>query len=255
MKIIKIETLWPEPENFMLDREDTGNEYIFVHFITPVHLFINHSFASFPSGVCILYNKHSHQKFLSKDCRLIHDWCHITGNLDGIIEKYGFKYGEPYVVTDSHPITSVMQKIKYETLRADVFSEKAIKLAFEELIINIIRTSLKDRGKQINDRVKERFTYLRSKISAEYNHDWTVEKMAAEVNLSSSRFYTLYNEIFGISPKQDLQSMRIEHAKTLLLQNKYLVREIAEMTGYKNQYHFIRQFKKQTGKTPGSYFD
>ena len=77
--------------------------------------------------------------------------------------------------------------------------------------------------------------------------------MAECVNLSQSRFYALYKEIFGISPNADLQAIRIEHAKTLLLQNKYLIREIAEMTGYTNQYHFIRRFREYTGTTPGKF--
>ena len=67
------------------------------------------------------------------------------------------------------------------------------------------------------------------------------------------QFYKIYKEIFGISPKKYLQEIRIEHAKTLLMQNKYMIREIAEMTGYKNQYHFIRQFKEYTGITPGKF--
>jgi len=29
------------------------------------------------------------------------------------------------------------------------------------------------------------------------------------------------------------------------------IAKVAELTGYTNQYHFIRQFKQITGKTPG----
>lgn len=92
----------------------------------------------------------------------------------------------------------------------------------------------------INPTVLKRFSKLRSKINLTYNEDWDVGKMAAEVNLSTSRFYKIYKEIFGVSPKKYLQDIRIEHAKLLLLQGKYMIRDIAEMVGYKNQYHFIR---------------
>lgn len=63
----------------------------------------------------------------------------------------------------------------------------------------------------------------------------------------------LYRQIFGISPKKDLQNVRIEHAKLLLSKGDCTVKEIAEMIGYDTEYYFIRKFKEITGKTPGHY--
>ena len=47
---------------------------------------------------------------------------------------------------------------------------------------------------------------------------------------------------------------KIEYAKSLLLSNKrYSLPQVAEMLGYNDQYHFIRQFKTHTGVTPKEY--
>ena len=67
-----------------------------------------------------------------------------------------------------------------------------------------------------------------------------------------AQFYDLYKEFFGISPKKDLQTVRIEHAINLLKSN-ISVKECAEQIGYKNEYYFIRKFKEITGQTPGHY--
>ena len=86
----------------------------------------------------------------------------------------------------------------------------------------------------------------------DYKRDWSIDEMAELVHLSASRFFTLYKNIFGVSPKEDLLKSRIQHAEMLLSQG-YSVKEVATLSGFSNQYNFIRQFKKLTGQTPGKY--
>ena len=90
-------------------------------------------------------------------------------------------------------------------------------------------------------------------MSEKYQEKWTVERMAKKAYMSTPYFYILYKSRFGISPKRDLQQVRIEQAKNLLLQKKLSVKEIAVAVGYENEYYFIRKFKEQTGITPGKY--
>lgn len=254
MKITRIRSLWPEDNDFIIDRENIGNQYIFVHFLSPVKIYLNGNIISADEGSCILYDKFSHQKMYPDDCSLLHDWFHIEGDMNEIVGKYGFSYNKIYTVSNGSKITKIVQALENEYNAENVFSEKLIAIKIEELIISVIRGSGEnERNNYINSDMQKSFYKLRSKINLTYNEDWDVDKMAAEVNLSPSRFYRIYKELFGISPKKYLNEIRIEHAKTLLMQNKYMIKEIAEMAGYKNQYHFIRQFKDYTGTTPGKY--
>ena len=99
----------------------------------------------------------------------------------------------------------------------------------------------------------KRFSALRQQFQAHFKGDFSVADMASTVNLSPSRFHSLYKQIFGISPKKDFLNLRIEHAKKLMQNGNYSIREVAELAGYSNQYHFIRQFKEVTGTTPGKF--
>ena len=47
-------------------------------------------------------------------------------------------------------------------------------------------------------------------------------------------------------------SYRISRAKTLLAQG-YAISQVAHNTGYADQSHLIRHFKRITGVTPGQY--
>ena len=250
MRITKIKSLWHETDNFELERADTGDEYIFLHYLTPVTVILNGEAVAAPPGSCILYNKNSFQKFSSGDGELVHDWFHIEGNMDSTLSKYGFEYNTIYTVSSSSEITEIIKSIESEFLMNDIFNRELTELKIQELILKILRSSGASRNPLISWEQRQRFLEARHEISAAYNEDWTVEKMAELVHLSQSRFYKVYHDIFSVSPKKDLQLMRIEHAKMLLLQNRYTVAEVAQMTGYTNPYHFIRQFRELCGETP-----
>lgn len=95
---------------------------------------------------------------------------------------------------------------------------------------------------------------MRQRVLSNPQQKWTVSQMAELVSLSVSRFHTVYKTLFGTSPMQDLIEAKIEYAKSLLLTHGDLpLPQIAEMLGYNDQYHFIRQFRAETGITPGAY--
>lgn len=50
-----------------------------------------------------------------------------------------------------------------------------------------------------------------------------------------------------------IRKLRIEKAIQLLADSKYSLTEIAYLTGFSDQSHFTRIFRKQTGKNPSSY--
>ena len=78
--------------------------------------------------------------------------------------------------------------------------------------------------------------------------------MAEMASLSPSRFHAVYKALYGTSPLQDMIEAKINYACSLLLTNESLtLPAIAELLGYNDQYHFIRQFKAVTGQTPGAY--
>ena len=212
MEITYIKSLWPENEEFKLVRDNIGNQYIFLHFLTPSNLILDGETVTVAEGSCILYDKFSYQCIFQDGCGLIHDWIHIEGDMDILVKKYGFEYNKIYKVFNDSKITKIIQSMESEYAINNKFSKELINIKLEELIINIIHASDNSiNSKYINSAVIKRFLGLRSKINLTYNEEWDVDKMAAEVNLSTSRFYKIYKEIFGISPKKYLQDIRIEH--------------------------------------------
>lgn len=83
--------------------------------------------------------------------------------------------------------------------------------------------------------------------------DFRLEDLCAFLGISQRYFEKIFLAKYGVTPKAYLILLKIEKAKELLLNEKLLVREIAEMLGYSDCYHFGKLFKERTGYTPSEY--
>ena len=57
----------------------------------------------------------------------------------------------------------------------------------------------------------------------------------------------------GMSPRDMMLRLRLQHAKNLLLESSLTIKEIAERCGYVRQHEFARSFRQQTGVTPRAW--
>ena len=91
-----------------------------------------------------------------------------------------------------------------------------------------------------------------------YQHcsqQWTNEQLAAQANLSTSRYIHLFTEIHHTSPLKFLNNIRMNMARELLSTCKLGVSEVAAMCGFQSPQYFCRMFRKATGMTPTQYRD
>lgn len=83
----------------------------------------------------------------------------------------------------------------------------------------------------------------------------TIENLASETCLSRKQFERKFSELIGITPKQYLKTIRLQHSLYLKSRNIELnITDLAYEVGYYDQAHFINDFKLQTGFTPKQYF-
>jgi len=250
MKIKCARHLYPENVPFSLLREKgLEEEYVFVHFLSPVRMQLGEDMISVFPSTCILYNTNTPQLWYC-DVPLIHDWIHITGNVKEAIVKYGLEFDKLYPLQNSFFVTNITNEIEHEFFCRYQFSEEICDLKLNELFAKIAR------GKTPTfpeEQTKKIFETVRFYVFSNLNKPWKVSDMAKLTNFSEARFFVLYKNIFGITPTQDIIFARIESAKRMLSQKKYSITEIAELTGYSSEHHFIRQFKEHVGISPGKF--
>ena len=71
--------------------------------------------------------------------------------------------------------------------------------------------------------------------------------------LSKYYFARAFKQYMGITPYEYLTSVRLSHAKSMLISSTLSVEEIGYITGFGGAKNFIRQFRQSSGMTPGEY--
>jgi two-component system response regulator YesN len=90
-------------------------------------------------------------------------------------------------------------------------------------------------------------------IHDNYQHNITLETIAAAVFLSPVYLSFLFKQVESMNITDYITHIRIEHAKSLLQKTNSKTYEIANLVGYQDDKYFSRIFKKRVGITPSEY--
>ena len=77
--------------------------------------------------------------------------------------------------------------------------------------------------------------------------------VAQQINMGYSWFRKLFKEYTNVSPARFILELKLQKAKSLLLNSSLSVKEISYMVGYEDATYFTALFKKYAGFTPLAY--
>lgn len=86
-----------------------------------------------------------------------------------------------------------------------------------------------------------------------YAEVFSISDLAARAGVSQSHLNALFRHETGAGPEEYLTSLRMRHARSLLLNLYYSIAEVGELTGYPDANYFSRRFRLYHGVTPGVY--
>jgi AraC family transcriptional regulator len=90
-------------------------------------------------------------------------------------------------------------------------------------------------------------------MEARLEGDLGLAELASEAGLSTSHFIRSFRESTGKTPYQFLLDRRVQRAQTLMRDPRASLAEVAGSTGFANQHHLARVFRRITGTTPSTY--
>ena len=251
--VTRVRHSWPEVAGFTINRPKGDETYTFLYFHNSVELMLCGNVIVTVPGSWIIFKPRTPQWFCSRG-PLKHDWMHLTGPVDEALLQVGLEADRLYILQNGSFITDAVRKIEQEHFSQPAHHHLMEELKFRELLLKLSRSCNSDVPRKRPKPATERqLQQVRSTVFSNLGDSWTVEKMAELCYLSPSRFHTVYRNLFGISPTEDLIRARIENAKHRLSGSTDTIQEIADSLGYKNVTHFCRQFKTFTTLTPSQY--
>lgn len=80
-----------------------------------------------------------------------------------------------------------------------------------------------------------------------------VDSLSRMMNMSRSTFYRKIKSISDLTPNELIMMSRLKKAAELLLEGKYIIKEVVMMVGYSNSSNFSRDFSRHFGMSPSQY--
>lgn len=109
---------------------------------------------------------------------------------------------------------------------------------------------LDDRKNTRSDKLVEQ---AKRYVQTHYTEKLTLTDIADALNISYGHLSNTFKKFTGTTLSDYIASVKIEHAKELIDEHRYLMYEISDKLGFDNAYYFSKVFKKITGISPREY--
>lgn len=150
-------------------------------------------------------------------------------------------------------MSAVLKTIHHTYYSADKYRTQKINAHFLLILYGMADGDEDPSGMTGEHLLYHKLRRLRVLVSDDPSKNWNVKDAADYVGLSESRFSVVYKKYFSTTFINDVIRVRIQQGCVLLSSTEMSIGEISKICGYDSEPFFHRQFKQQTGITPGEY--
>jgi AraC-like DNA-binding protein len=131
-------------------------------------------------------------------------------------------------------------------------NEKHTQSPIENLLLDVYQKFLKQKSGKVPAWAKELKEIIQDQIDT--NLALNLKEISQSLNVHPSYLSREFSKYFDdLSFGDYIRKLRIEKASALLTDSKHSLAEIAYLTGFSDQSHFTRIFKKYNGQSPSEF--
>lgn len=240
--------------HYVEEKQNGLIDLLFLYIKTPSILILGGEVHTISSPSAILIAKNTPYKYFPTGPSYVDDYLHFSSDsYQEFVDELMFPLNVPVKISNDMCICKLLDLLQIETIQDSEFYQKNITHLISLLMLKIGEQWRENCAKHSDIPHYTKLKAVRDEIQKHPEKNWTIDELSSKVHLSQAYFQVLYKKAFGITCINEVIDTKIKEAKTLLNSTDLQVNEIAQELGYHEVYHFIRQFKKNTGYTPGAF--
>ena len=168
------------------------------------------------------------------------------------------KKDQPTILSSQLPATGKMMFIVHELFLGRPFPEKYRYARVSELLHSAIeqrdKSRILNRTRLINQRDRLKLEQVKKHLEEHMADDpGTIEEIAKVMGINSLKLKQGFKKLYGVTIFGYITKLRMEKAKSLLLNSRLDMRQIASDVGYGHLSNFSNAFKRNFGHAPTVY--
>lgn len=181
-------------------------------------------------------------------------WCHFySESMFMIYEKYRERGGAPVFHPDNiEEFQCIMSDIYNMASSSDYIRDMKINELLASLVRLLMSESWNPEYAQSSHRKLE-IVGVKEYLDEHYQEKVTLDELAGRFFISKYYMLKLFNESYGMTINNYINSLRITKAKQLLRFSDMRIEEIGHAVGMEDANYFSRAFKKIEGVSPSEY--
>lgn len=207
-------------------------------------------------GGIVLYLPGERQEYyFEPNLHSVSYYIHFTGrDVSAILRSLGFERKNIYEAEKNPALEEIFLQMhrEYSLLR---MAHEQVTSGLLLALLGIASRGVSMGDASVDEKKQAQVERAIERMYADMDKKLSVEALARECNYSIGYFAHLFSSVVGLSPHAYMNRLRIERAKSMLLNTESTVLEIALAVGCQDQNYFSRFFKEQTGLSPTAYRD
>ncbi|RDY32177.1 helix-turn-helix transcriptional regulator [Lachnotalea glycerini] len=153
-----------------------------------------------------------------------------------------------YRLADRSEIYSLLKEILKEQEKNDIYSDEAMQMLLNHLLIKIVRLE----GAEVEVDKQNRITQIIHYLHKNYTENITLDMLASQFYLSTYYLCREFKHYTNSTIIQYINHIRISQAQLYLMETDKSITQISSEVGFSNVTHFDRVFKTITGISPSA---
>ncbi len=252
MKLHSLGIDFRHDKDFLIDRPDGSGDNLMIIFKSPAAVMQNGVIRTVPADSAVVYSKGERQYYGAAGAEYVNHWVHFDcDERDAFFDRIGLPF-DTVIPVSAGGTEDILNLLNIEQVSGNIGGknqEECVDLLLRLLLAKLGGAGGGSRGNPHSAALRS----LRAEIYRAPAECKSIAELSARIALSPSYFQNLYKKEFGVSCYEDVLAARLERAKYYLSDTSLSVRRIAELCGFENDTHFMRQFRRRTGITATQY--
>jgi AraC-like DNA-binding protein len=150
-------------------------------------------------------------------------------------------------------VVAEMETLTRDRIWTDASERTVMHLRATAVLLSLVQAAFADVHRESLPRTQGHVAKADSYLRDHFQTIGSLQEVSSHVGISHSRLRHLFQEYRGMSMIRRLNEVRLERARSLLIHSRLPIKQVASLSGFRDEYYFSAVFRRAQQVAPSIY--